>query len=62
MIILDTNVVAEPMKPNGNAVVQAWLDRQTAETLYLTATSFSGLLVALKSCRMASATRVLLPQ
>ena len=45
MIILDTNVLSEPMKPNSNPVVQAWLDRQTAETLYLTATSLSELLV-----------------
>ena len=45
MIILDTNVVSEPMRPNGNPAVQAWLDSQVAETLYLTATSLSELLV-----------------
>lgn len=44
MIVLDTNVVSEPMKPGGDPVVQAWLDRQVAETLYLTATSLSELL------------------
>jgi predicted nucleic acid-binding protein len=48
MIILDTNVVSEPMKPNGNAAVKAWLDRQSAETLYLTATSFSELMVGIE--------------
>ena len=48
MIILDTNVLSEPMKPNSNPVVQAWLDRQTAETLYLTATSLSELLVGIE--------------
>ena len=48
MIILDTNVISEPMKPNGNPAVQAWLDRQTAETLYLTATSLSELLVGIE--------------
>jgi len=48
MIILDTNVVSEPMKANGNPVVQAWLDKQSAETLYLTATSFSELLVGIE--------------
>lgn len=47
MIVLDTNVVSEPMKPDGNPAVQAWLDRQTAETLYLTATSLSELLVGI---------------
>jgi len=44
MIILDTNVVSEPMKPSGNAAVQSWLDQQAAETLYLTTTSLSELL------------------
>lgn len=48
MIVLDTNVVSEPMKPGGNPVVQAWLDRQVAETLYLTATSLAELLVGIE--------------
>jgi predicted nucleic acid-binding protein len=48
VIVLDTNVVSEPMKPNGNPVVQAWLDRQTADTLYLTATSLAELLVGIE--------------
>jgi len=48
MIILDTNVISEPMKPNSNPAVTAWLDRQLAETLYLTATSFSELLVGIE--------------
>ena len=48
MIILDTNVVSEPMKPDGNPDVQTWLDQQAAETLYLTATSLSELLIGIK--------------
>ncbi|GKS68572.1 plasmid stability protein StbB [Nitrosomonas sp. PY1] len=48
MIVLDTNVISEPMKPNGNPAVQTWLDRQTAETLYLTAVSLSELLVGIE--------------
>ena len=48
MIVLDTNVISEPMKPNGNPAVQAWLDRQSAETLYLTATSLSELLIGIQ--------------
>ncbi|AEU38693.1 type II toxin-antitoxin system VapC family toxin [Granulicella mallensis] len=48
MIILDTNVVSEPMRPNGDPRVGAWLDRQMAETLYLTATSLSELLVGVE--------------
>jgi len=47
MIILDTNVVSEPMKSNGSPAVQAWLDRQAVETVYLTATSLSELLVGI---------------
>lgn len=48
MIVLDTNVVSEPMRALGSAAVLAWLDRQAAETLYLTATSLSELLVGLE--------------
>ena len=48
MIVLDTNVVSEPMRPNGNPAVRAWLDRQVAETLYLTSTSLSELLVGIE--------------
>ena len=48
MIVLDTNVVAEPMKPGGNPAVRTWLDQQVAETLYLTATSLSELLVGIE--------------
>lgn len=48
MIVLDTNVVSEPMKPNGNPAVRDWLDRQVAETLYLTATSLAELLVGVE--------------
>jgi toxin FitB len=49
MIILDTNVVSEPMKSDGSLVVQAWLNRQTIETLYITATSLSELLVGVRT-------------
>ena len=37
MVILDTNVVSEPLKPAGDPNVLAWLDQQDIETLYLTA-------------------------
>jgi len=49
MIILDTNVVTEPMKPNGAASVVDWLDRQAAETLYLTAVNLAELLVGVET-------------
>jgi predicted nucleic acid-binding protein len=48
VIILDTNVVSEPMKPRGDPAVQAWLDDQLAETLFLTATSLSELLLGVE--------------
>lgn len=35
MILLDTNVVSETMKPAPSPVVMAWLDRQAPTTLYL---------------------------
>jgi len=35
MILLDTNVVSETMKPTPSPLVMAWLDRQASTTLYL---------------------------
>jgi len=35
MIVLDTNVVSEAMRPTPSPAVIDWLDRQTAVTLYL---------------------------
>lgn len=35
MILLDTNVVSEAMRPEPNPRVRAWLNAQPAETLYL---------------------------
>lgn len=35
MIVLDTNVVSEAMKPEPHPSVRAWLNDQVAETLYL---------------------------
>ena len=35
MILLDTNVVSEAMKPEPNSRVRDWLDAQVAETLFL---------------------------
>lgn len=44
MIVLDTNVVSEPMKPKREERVLEWLDKQASETLYLTTVSFAELL------------------
>lgn len=43
MIVLDTNVVTETMRPNPNAAVVAWLNRQDIQTLHLTAVSLAEL-------------------
>lgn len=37
MILLDTNVVSEPLRPAPEARVIAWIDAQPLETLYLSA-------------------------
>ena len=44
MILLDTCVVSEPLKPSPNERVLAWLDNQAAESLYLSAVSLAELL------------------
>ena len=44
MIILDTNVVSEPLKPQPDPAVLDWLDRQAPETLCLTAINLAELL------------------
>ncbi len=36
MIILDTNLVSEPLRQKPAAEVLAWLDRQAPQTLYIT--------------------------
>lgn len=43
MIILDTNVVSEPLRRQPDAAVVAWLDAQVVETLHLTAISLAEL-------------------
>lgn len=35
MILLDTNIISEPLRPKPDTAVIAWLDRQPVETLYL---------------------------
>lgn len=44
MIVLDTNVVSEAMKPEPSPAVSAWLDQQAAETLYLSSVTVAELL------------------
>jgi len=44
MIVLDTNVVSEAMKPQPDGAVRAWLNEQAAETLYLSSVTLGELL------------------
>jgi predicted nucleic acid-binding protein len=44
-MILDTNVVSEPMKPRPNPAVSAWLNSQAIGTMFIAATSVAELLL-----------------
>ncbi len=44
MIVLDTNVVSEAMKPQPHPAVRSWLNEQAAHTLYLSSVSLAELL------------------
>jgi predicted nucleic acid-binding protein len=44
MILLDTNVVSEAMKPEPNPLVRQWLDEQAAETLYISSVTIAELM------------------
>ena len=43
MILLDTNVVSEAMKPFPNSQVLGWLNMQAAETLFVSSITFAEL-------------------
>ncbi len=49
MILLDTNVVSEAMKPEPDPAVRDWLDEQAAETLYLSSVTIAELLFGIGS-------------
>ena len=48
MIILDTNVISEPLKPLPEPAVLDWLDRQSPQTLYLTTVNLAELLAGIE--------------
>jgi predicted nucleic acid-binding protein len=49
MIVLDTNVVSEAMKPEPHPAVRAWLNDQASETLYLSSVTVAELLFGIGS-------------
>jgi toxin FitB len=63
LIILDTNVVSEPLKRDPSAAVLKWLDRQSPVTLYLTtigqAELFAGVLALPAGKRRTELQRVI---
>jgi predicted nucleic acid-binding protein len=48
LIILDTNVISEVLRPKPDDSVLAWLNQQEPETLYLTAVVLSELLFGIE--------------
>jgi predicted nucleic acid-binding protein len=44
VIVLDTNLIAEAMRPDPNPAVVSWLNGQSAETLYLSSVTLAELL------------------
>jgi toxin FitB len=49
MILLDTNVVSEAMKPEPDPAVRGWLDEQAAETLFLSSVTIAELMFGIGS-------------
>jgi predicted nucleic acid-binding protein len=51
LIVLDTNVVSEAMKPEPDSAVWAWLSDQVAATLYLSSVTLAELLFGIRALR-----------
>jgi toxin FitB len=49
MILLDTNVVSEAMKPQPNVAVTQWLDEQVAQTLYISTVTMAELMFGISA-------------
>ena len=49
MILLDTNVVSEPLRPKPDLNVLSWLDAQVVESLWLSTVSLAELLLGIES-------------
>ncbi len=48
MILLDTNIISEAMKPEPNALVKEWLNKQHEETLFLSSVTHAELLFGIE--------------
>jgi len=49
MIVLDTNVISEAMKPMPHPEVRAWLNDQAVETLYISSVTLAELLFGIRA-------------
>lgn len=49
MILLDTNVISEAMKPEPHPVVRGWLNEQATETLYVSSVTLAELLFGIRA-------------
>jgi predicted nucleic acid-binding protein len=49
VILVDTNVVSEPLRPQGDGRAADWLDRQAKRTLYISTISVAEILFGVKS-------------
>lgn len=49
MIVVDTNVISEPMRPSPNEDVVRWLNRQPVETLFITTINIAELRLGVAS-------------
>lgn len=49
MVLLDTNVISEAMKPQPHPSVRDWLDAQVAEALFLSSVTVAELLFGIRA-------------
>lgn len=49
MIVLDTNVLSEAMRPNPDGRVLGWMNDQAVETLFLSSVTVAELLFGVRS-------------
>ncbi|MCW8308879.1 type II toxin-antitoxin system VapC family toxin [Acidiphilium sp. PA] len=59
MILLDTNLVSEPWKPQPDPHVVAWIDAQAVETLYLSAVTVAELRLGIAALAAGKRRKVL---
>lgn len=57
MILLDTDVVSEAMKPEPHPSVRDWLGAQAAETLFLSSVTIAELLFGIRALPRGSGSR-----